>query len=162
MNQLGIEMIAAYSPEARGRSERAFGTQQQRLPKELALAGITDMESANHFLKEVFWPRYNARFAVKAKEELTFFVPWLNSGTSLGDILCIQEKRTVTKDNTVSYKGICLQIPKQSYRCHFIKAKVRIHEYSDKTLAIFHGPRCLARFDSSGHELKVAVKDMAA
>ncbi len=67
MGELGIEMIAAYSPQARGRSERLFGTLQGRLPQELARAGITDMDEANEFLKD-FWPRFNAAFAVEARE----------------------------------------------------------------------------------------------
>jgi len=150
MAQLGIDMIPAYSPEARGRSERMFGTLQQRLPKELALAGITTMEEANQFLRDVYWPKHNAKFAVKPKEEDRAFVPWIDSGMNLEDILCIQEQRTVSNDNTISYRGKSLQIPKQKHRCHYIKAKVRIHEYADKTLAIFHGPRKLANYDANG------------
>ena len=113
MQQLGIEMIPAYSPEARGRSERVFGTLQQRLVKELELRGISEMEDANRFLKETYWPTHNKRFAVKPKEEESAFVPWLDSTRNLTEILCIQEQRTVAKDNTVSYKGKSLQIPKQ-------------------------------------------------
>ena len=86
MRQLGIEMIAAYSPEARGRSERAFATPQDRLPKELAFAGITDMVEANRYLAEVYRSRFNARFAVPAREEGRAFVPW--AGGSLEDIPC--------------------------------------------------------------------------
>jgi transposase len=150
MQQLGIEMIPAYSPEARGRSERLFGTVQQRLPKELALEGITDMQEANRFLREVYWPKHNKRFSVKPQEELSAFVPWVKAGSNLDDILCIQEQRVVNKDNTVSYKTLSLQIPKQAHRCHFIKAKVRVHEYPNAALAIFHGPRCLARYTRNG------------
>lgn len=162
MNQLGIEMIAAYSPEARGRSERLFGTLQQRLTKELALEGITNMQQANHFLNEVYWPKHNKKFAVPAKEPISAFVPWLDAGTNLDDILCIQEKRVVNKDNTVSYKGMKLQIPKQRNRYHFVKAKVRIHEYIDGSLAIFHGPRCLVRFNNKGVINNNAVINLAA
>ena len=74
--QLGIELIPAYSPEARGRSERMFGTLQKRLPQELRLAGITDMVEANRFLKEVFLPQHNARFATPAEDRGTAFVPF--------------------------------------------------------------------------------------
>lgn len=162
MSQLGIEMIAAYSPEARGRSERAFGTIQGRLPLELASAGITDMSEANRFLKETFWPEYNSRFSVKAKDELTAFVPWLDANKSLKDILCIQEQRTVNRDNTVSYKGKIIQLPKQQYRHSFYKAKVTVHEYADKTLAIFYGPRCLARFDKQGKDLMSLTDSLLA
>ncbi len=85
--QLGIELIAAYSPEARGRSERLFGTLQKRLPQELRLAGITSMEAANRFLKEVFWPAYNRRFA-PAEETGSAFVPFAGK---LEEILCVQQ-----------------------------------------------------------------------
>jgi len=150
MAQLGIEMIPAYSPEARGRSERLFGTVQGRLPKEFALLGITDRATANAYLAQTYWPKHNAKFSVKPKEDLGAFVPWLDPGMNLNDILCIQEQRTVNKDNTVSYKGKMLQIPKQTHRCHFIKVKVRVHEYTDGSLAIFHGPRRLANYDKEG------------
>ena len=99
MRQLGIEMIAAYSPEARGRSERAFGTHQGRLPKELALHGITTMEEANPDLigTEVYRPAHNTEFIQPASEEGSAFVPW--GGSNLDDILCEQYDRTVTADN---------------------------------------------------------------
>lgn len=105
MQQLGIEMIPAYSPEARGRSERVFRTLQSRLPKEMALAGIMDMHKANQFLKEVYWPKHNARFSVTQESKESAFVPWIDTRFSLKDILCIQEKRVVNKDNTISYQG---------------------------------------------------------
>lgn len=103
MQQLGIEMIPAYSPQARGRSERMFGTLQKRLPLELKSAGITCMSEANRFLKERFIPEFNNRFSVNAQEEQSAFVPWISTTISLDDILCIQEHRTVNKDNTVNY-----------------------------------------------------------
>jgi transposase len=150
MKQLGIDVIPAYSPEARGRSERMFGTLQGRLPKELKLAGITDIKSANQFLKEKFIPEFNNRFCVKPKEEEGAFVPWLNSNMNLDEILCIQDKRTVNKDNTVSYKNKRLQISKNKYRFSYAKVKVNIHEYQDGSVAIFHGPRLIGRFSSNG------------
>lgn len=110
--QLGITLIAAYSPEARGRSERAFRTLQDRLPKELALAGVTDMAAANRYLIEQFLPAYNRRFAVSAVEAGTAFVPWI--GPNLAEILCVQEERVVANDNTVRYHGRSLQIPPDS------------------------------------------------
>jgi len=154
MKQLGIEMIAAYSPEARGRSERLFGTLQQRLPKELSLENITTMDKANEFLNKVYWPKHNARFAISPKEKECAFVAWLDSGMNLHDILCIQEQRTVTKDNTISYNAKLLQIPKQQDRCNYVKATVRVHEYSDASMAIFHGPKKLANYDSQGNLLE--------
>ena len=157
--QLGIELIAAYSPEARGRSERMFGTLQKRLPQELRLAGITTMEDANRFLQEVFLPEHNARFAGAPEEQGTAFVPW--AGAGLADILSIQEERTVGNDNTVRYKRLALQIPEDRHRHHYVKAKVKVHEYHDGQLAIFHGPRCLARYNPDGRQRKETSKQAA-
>ena len=148
LDELGIERIAAYSPEARGRSERLFGTWQDRLPKELAEAGITDRHQANVFLKQRYIPAFNRRFQVMAPEEGSAFVPLLS--TSLDDILCLKTQRTVARDNTVSYRGLKLQTPKQKQRCHYVKAQVKIHEYPDGSLAIFHGPRRLAHYHRDG------------
>ncbi len=147
LQQLGITLIPAYSPEARGRSERVFRTVQDRLPKELALAAITDMTAANAFLRDQFVPAYNQRFAVPAAELGTAFI-WV--GSSLADLLCVQEERVVANDNTVRYQGLSLQIPPDQHRFHYVKVMVRVHEYPDGTLAVFHGPRCLARYDAKG------------
>ena len=155
IKQLGIEMIAAYSPEARGRSERAFGTHQGRLPQELALAGITDMEAANRYLREVYRPAFNAEFAQSAPEEGSAFVPWI--GAHLDDILCEQYERTVSADNCVRFERLILQIPADRHRCHYVKAKVRVHRYVSGTLAVFHGPRKLADYDSQG---KVIIQNL--
>lgn len=148
MEQLGISMIAAYSPEARWRSERLFRTLQDRLPKEMELAGITDMQGANQFLTNRFWPAFNRRFKVCAAESGSAFVPLL--GVSLDDILCLKAERTVRGDNCVSYQGKVLQIPKIKGRCHYVKATVQVHEYSDGHMAIFHGPRKLASYETTG------------
>lgn len=148
LQQLGITHIASYSPEARGRMERLFGTLQGRLPQELRIAGITTMEAANRWLAEVFLPRFNARFAVSAAEPGSAFVAYV--GRPLEDILCIQEERQVGRDNTLRYNGMVLQIPEQTHRHHFVKATVRVHAYADGTLAIFHGPRKLARYRADG------------
>jgi len=142
MSQLGIEMIPAYSPEARGRSERMFGTLQKRLPQELRVLGITTMEEANRFLRKHFLPEHNARFTCKAEHPGSAFTPLL--GFALEDVLCIQEERVVAKDNTLRYKGITIQILEDASRCNYAKSKVRIHEYMDGSLAVFHGPRKLA------------------
>jgi hypothetical protein len=145
--QLGIELIPAYSPEARGRSERMFATLQDRLPKELRLAGITSMDAANRFLADDYLPRHNARFARPPEEAGSAFVPF--AGT-LEDILCVQEERLVGNDNTVRYKNRVLQIPADRHRHHYVKVTVRVHEYPDGTLAVFHGPRRLARYSAAG------------
>ena len=147
LQRLGIELIPAYSPEARGRSERMFGTLQNRLPQELRLAGITTMEKANRFLKDVYVPAHNARFAVPPQGDGSAFVPFAGS---LDDILCIQEERVVGNDNTVRYKTRILQIPEDRHRHHYVKARVRVHEYPDGRLAVFHGPRRLATYGPDG------------
>lgn len=148
LQQLGITLMAAYSPEARGRSERVFRTLQDRLPKELALAGITEMAAANRYLVERFLPASNRRFAVPAPEVGTAFVPWI--GTGLAELLWVQEARVVANDNTVRYQGTVLQIPQDPHRFPYVKGTVRVHAYPDGTLAVFHGPRCLARYHADG------------
>lgn len=149
MDKLGIEMIAAYSPEARGRSERAFGTHQERLPKELALARITDLAAANRYLQELYRPAFNSEFTHPAREPGSAFVPWV--GAHLAEILCEQFERRVGNDNCVRFESKALQIPADRHRCHYVKAKVKVHLYPDQTLAVFHGPRCLARYDAQGN-----------
>lgn len=148
MNHLGIQMIAAYSPEARGRSERAFRTHQDRLVKELALQGITDMAAANQYLAQTYRHAFNAEFMQPAPEEGSAFVPW--KGHDLDEILCEQNERTVSADNCVTFEGMTLQIPANRYRCHYVKVRVRVHRYFDGSLAIFHGPRKLADYDQTG------------
>jgi transposase len=148
--QLGIEHVAAYSPEARGRSERQFRTLQDRLPKELALAGVRDIEAANRFLREVYLPAHNARFAVEPADEARAFVPVAEE--QWRDILCVHEERVVAPDNTVAWNGRRLQIPPHPARAHFVRAKVRVHHYPDGEIAIFHGPRPLARWKPNDKE----------
>jgi hypothetical protein len=159
MHQLGIEMIAAYSPEARGRSERAFATHQERLPKELALAGISDLAAANRYIARKYLPAFNAEFAVPARETGSAFVPWI--GGNLDDILCEQTERTVGHDNCVRYDNMFLQLPADRYRCNYVKAKVRVHCYPNGRLAIFHGPRRLADYTAEGKLLKGKMKRAA-
>jgi transposase len=154
--QLGIEHIAAYSPQARGRSERVFRTLQDRLPKELDLAGIAEPDAANRFIAERFLPDYNCRFAVAAAEPGSAFVAVPRAQWQ--DVLCVQEERVVGNDNTVSYQGLRLQIPQSRLRAHFVKAKVRVHHYPDGTHAIFHGPQCLARYHADGRLIAETVK----
>jgi len=158
LGQLGIELIPAYSPEARGRSERMFGTLQKRLPQELRLAGIATMAEANRYLEEVFWPAHNARFARPAEAAGSAFVAFAGD---LADILCVQEERVVSNDNTLRYKGRTLQIPADRHRHHYVKARVRVHEYPDRHLAVFHGPRCLARYRADGSALETTEEQAA-
>ena len=137
LEQLGVEPIGAYSPQARGRSERAFQTLQDRLVKELRLAGITSIEAANAFICEVYLPAYNERFAAPAAEPGSAFtsIP----GVDLSEILCVQEERQVGNDNCVSYRTLKLQIPESPRRPHFVKARVKVHLYPDGSHALFHG-----------------------
>jgi hypothetical protein len=145
---LGVEHIAAYSPEARGRSERMFRTLQDRLVKELALASITTVQAADAFIREVYLPAHNARFAVKAEQDGSAFVAI--GGVDLNEILCIQEERQVGNDNTVMFHRLRLQIPPSPLRPHFVKARVKVRQYTDGSYAIFHGPRCIGRHDATG------------
>lgn len=149
LSQLNIEMIPAYSPEARGRCERQFRTHQGRLPYELAAQGITEMTKANKYLKEIYMPAFNAEFMVKPSVESSAFVSWSNA-EALNDILCEHHDRTVGKDNCVSFGKLSLQIPRDKQRCHYMKAKVKVHRYTNNDLAIFYGPRKLAEYDSKG------------
>ncbi len=149
LKRLGIDMIAAYSPEARGRSERAFGTHQGRLPQELALKGITDMNAANEYLKNHYMPAFNEEFAHTAREEGNAFVEL--AGVNLDDYLCERYERTVRKDNCVLFNNLCLQLPKVKHRYHYVKAKVTIVIHLDGLLSIFHGPRRLGRYSQDGY-----------
>lgn len=159
MHQLGIEMIPAYSPEARGRSERAFATHQDRLVKELAFFGITEMADANRYLRENYLLAFNAEFKEPAKEQGSCFIPLLTG--QIDDILCEQYERTVARNNCISFEGLTLQIPQNEHRCNYIKVKVRVHRYPDGSLAIFHGPRKLANYYSNGQLKEDSEKDAA-
>ena len=160
LDRLGIVHIPAYSPEARGRSERMFGTLQGRLPKDFVLAGIGEIEAANRFLRDIYLPRHNARFAKPPAIEQSAFTT-LADPASLAEILCIEEERIVARDNTVAYEKLRLQLPESRIRAHYVKARVKVHEYPDGTLAVFHGPRLLARYDAAGQALNDELKAAA-
>lgn len=153
LKQLGIGHIAAYSPEARGRSERAFQTHQGRLPQELQRAGITDMDNANRYLEQVYRVNHNREFCVPATATGSAYVPFISG--NLPDILCEQHERTVDNNNCVSFERLSLQIPADEFRYHYVRTRVRVHRYVDATLALFHGPRKLAAFDATGKPLEV-------
>jgi len=150
LKQLGIGHIAAYSPQARGRSERAFQTHQGRLPQELARAGITDIQAANRYLEEVYRPGHNREFGVASRCEGTAYVPFISG--NLPDILCEQHERTADNDNCVSFEAMQLQIPTDEFRYHYVHTRLRVHRYVDATLAVFHGPRRLACYDAKGQQ----------
>jgi transposase len=154
--QLKIEHIAAYSPEARGRSERMFGTLQDRLVKELADAAIVTIEAANRFIAETYLPAHNRRFMVAAGEPESAFVPW--TGSPLQEVLCQQEKRVVGNDNTVVFERLRLQIEPSPLRPHFVKPTVEVRRYTDNTIGIFYGPRCIGRYGADGRPIAIKAK----
>ena len=159
LSQLHIQMIAAYSPEARGRSERAFRTHQGRWPQELKLARIKTMAAANRYVREVYLPAFNAQFSHPAAEKGTAFIPWI--GGNLDDILCEQVERIVGNDNGVRFNNLSLQIPVDQHRHHYVKARVMVHRYEEGRLAIFHGPRKLADYTQEGKPIKQHLKQAA-
>ena len=148
IKQLGATHIAAYSPQARGRSERAFSTLQDRLPKELKLAEITTVVAANRWLAETYIAEHNKLFAVEPNDPISAFVA--DTGGAWREILCVQEDRTVGHDNTVKWHRLSLQLPPSRLRAHYVKAVVRVHEYPDGTLGVFLGPHRLADYDAAG------------
>ena len=157
--QLGVEHIAAYSPEARGRSERAFRTLQDRLPKELTLAGITTVAAANAYLRQTYVAEHNARFAVAAEQAGTAFTPV--PAADLVEVLCHQEDRQVGNDNTVVLDRVRLQIPPSPLRAHYVRATVKVRRYGDGSHAVFHGPRCIGRYDQTGTGIEGQSKQAA-
>jgi transposase len=151
LSHLGIEHIAAYSPEARGRSERMFGTLQGRLPKDLRLAGIARVEAANAWLKTHYIAEHNAAFAIKAEQQGTTFVA--DRHQVWREALCVIEERTVANDNTIASAGRRLQLPQSRLRPHFIRTVVRVHAYPDGTASVFLGPHRLATFTADAEEI---------
>ena len=160
LDQLGIEHIPAYSPQARGRSERMFGTLQDRLPKEIKRADITTIGAANRFLRELYLAAHNARFARPPALPDSAFVA--ADAALLREVLCVQEERIVARDNTVAYDGLTLQLPPSPARAHYVKAKVKVRRYPDGALALFHGPRRLADYDAAGQFISAPPLKAAA
>ncbi len=148
MKELGIEMIPAYSPQARGRSERSFGTWQGRLPQELRLAGIRTLEAANAFLRRRYVASFNRRFARPAAAPGSAFVPL--GGQDLDRIFSLRQERTVGNDNTVVVGGLRLQIEPVGWRGTLARCPVAVHQHLDGTISIYHGPRRLGRYRADG------------
>lgn len=148
LKQLGIEHIAAYWPQARGRSEPVFSTLQDRLPKELKLAGIDTVAAANRWFTETYMAEHNKLFTIATEQDGSAFVT--DTMGEAREILWVQEDRTVGNDNTVKWQRLSLQLPPSRLRLHFVKAAVRVHEYPDGDLAVFWGPNRLADYDASG------------
>jgi len=154
LDRLGIEHIPAYSPQARGRSERANRTLQDRLINELKLAGIDEPGEANRFIREVYLPEHNRNFARPPADPTSCFVS--TRGVRLDDILCIEEERTVTNDNIVRYDNHFLQLAKQSDRATCKGLKVKVRQHLDGTYSVVRGVKLLGRFDADGRELHTA------
>jgi transposase len=151
MKELGVQMIAAYSPQARGRSERSFGTWQGRLPQELRLAGISTAEDANRFLRERYIEEFNGKFSGPAAEKGTAF---RRTGRSdLDWIFSVQTERVVEKDNTVAIRDRSWQIDKTKFRHTLAGSTVTIHEHLDQTVSIRYGPHVVGRYSGTGEKL---------
>jgi len=156
MQALGIQTIAAYSPEARGRSERNFGTWQNRLPQELRLAGITSLDAANRFLRDRYMAEFNSQFSVPAQERGTAFRPC--SRKDLDFIFSVQTERVVSKDNTVAIGERWWQIEKSRWRYSLAKQTVTIHQHLNGTVSIRFGPHVVGRYDASAQPLLSEAK----
>lgn len=151
LRDLGIQMIPAYSPQARGRSERNFGTWQGRLPQELRLHSITTVEQANQFLREHYIAEFNQRFQVKAVQPGTAFTRC--GRRDLERVFSLQFERTVNRDNTVAWQNLSLQIERMSWRATLAGSSVTIHQHLDGTLSISFGPHSLGKYTAAGEPI---------
>src|ERR1700745_1069626 len=151
LRELGVQMIPAYSPQARGRSERNFGTWQGRLPQELRLRGITTVEEANGFLRQEYVAEFNGRFAVAAAQPGSAFLPL--QGQDLERIFALQHERVVRGDNTVEIAHRTLQIEKSPWRNTLAGCSVIVYEHLDGTLSVGYGPHVVGRFNAQGMAL---------
>lgn len=144
VDELGVQLIAARSPQAKGRIERLWGTLQDRLVKELRKAGANDLQSANQVLA-AYLPKFNARFQIEAAQPGSAYVPWPQERDP-ADYFCFKYTRLVTNDNTISFNNFRLQIPPHPQRKSYAKAKVDLHHYLDGSLAIFYQGQHLVTF----------------
>ena len=151
LRELGIHLIPAYSPQARGRSERGFGTWQGRLPQELRLRGITTLAAANQFLREHYISEFNQRFTVKAAERGTAFVPLRRKDLEL--VFSLQHERVVARDNTVSFAQRSWQLERTKLRGTLAGCRVVVHEHLDDTLSITFGPHLVGRYQTEAVEM---------
>ena len=151
LREVGVQMIPAYSPQARGRSERNFGTWQGRLPQELRLRGIRSLEAANGFLREHYIAEFNARFQVPAAQRGSAFVR--RSSKDLDLIFALQFQRTVNRDNTVSVQNLHLQIEAVRWRATLAGCTVTVHQHLDETFTITYGPQRLGHYSAEGVSL---------
>ncbi len=153
--QLGVEHIPAYSPQARGRSERLNRTFQDRLVNELRVAGITTIAAANTYLRETFLPQHNATFARPARDPASAWVPLGHA--DLDQMLCHQETRTVAGDNTVTLDRVVMQIRKQPGRRTCAGLEVLVRRHLDGRHTVWRGPQCWGVFDAMGRPLDAAA-----
>ena len=160
LKQLGIELILAYSPQARGRCERIFGTWQGRLPQELRLRGIATVEGANEFLRREWIAMHDASFSVEAEQTGTAFLPY--TGNELEKIFSQQHNRVVDNDNTVRYENRCLQIPEQTFRFSLARCGVLVCEHLDHTITVHYGHHVLGRYNAAGQLLALPVQPQLA
>lgn len=151
LGQLGITLIPAHSPQARGRMERFWETWQGRLPQELRLAGISTVEGANTFLAQRWVPFHNRTWTVPAAGEGSAFVPY--TGDQLDRICAVQHARVVGNDNCVAFERRPLQIPQAAWRYSFAKCRVTVYEHLDGTLSLGYGPHTLGRYAADGAPL---------
>src|SRR5215470_7762366 len=146
LGELGVESIAAHSPQGKGRIERLFGTFQDRLVSELRLAGIRNLDDANAMLAR-FLPRYNRRFAVPAQQTGTVYRQ-LPVGMNLHTIFSFKYRRSVGLDNTVRFYQHRIQIEPDRYRSSYARTRVEVHHRMDGSLAVYYRGRCLATTDA--------------
>jgi transposase len=148
LRQLGIQMIPAYSPQARGRSERGFGTWQGRLPQELRLRKITTADAANQFLRAEYIKEFNCRFSIKAGQRGTAFVPVRRQDLDL--VFSLQHERVVARDNTVSFANRVWQLERSKLRGTLAGCRVTVHEHLDQSISITFGPHLVGRYTVDG------------
>lgn len=160
LKALGIRQIFAHSPQARGRSERAFGTIQGRLPQELRVAGITSYPQANEYLKKRFIPSFNKKFTVSPAQAESAFVPI--AGIDLKLLLSIQEERVVRNDNTVLYQNTIFQIPASKDRFHYVRCPVIVHQFTDQTIGISYQGKLLEQYTQQGEPITLKAKKKKA
>jgi hypothetical protein len=159
LRELGVQMIPAYSPQARGRSERSFGTWQGRLPQELRLQGITTLQAANEFLREHYIAEFNGCFQVASAERGSAFLPCPRKNLDL--VFSLQFERTVNRDNTVSFQNLQLQIERVQWRATLAGCNVMVHQHLDGSISLTHGPHRLGRYSAQGVAL-TATQNAAA
>jgi transposase len=156
MKELGVQLIPAYSPQARGRSERGFGTWQGRLPQELRVRGINTLEGANQFLRAVYCQEFTQRFGVKASDVGTAFVPLKRKDLDL--VFALQHERVVARDNTVSFANKVWQLERSKLRATLAGCRVTVHQHLDDTVSITFGPHLIGRYSSEGQPLSATGK----